>query len=610
MTRYDHTSRRRFLKGIAGMGAVGMFGQFVTGCAASTVASPREEVLLAPGPEVDLKLARQRIEVAGQSAWATTINGGIPGPVIRLKEGQDVILRVENLLEDTSSIHWHGLLVPYQMDGVPGVSFEGISPGETFEYTFPIRQSGTYWYHSHSGFQEQTGIYGAIVVDPAEPSSYGETREHVVVLSDWTFEDPRRVYTNLKKYGGYYNFQRQTLANLGAHAARTGGVFDAIRERFSWARMRMDQTDLSDVTGITYTYLMNGLSPGENWHGLFSPGERVRLRLVNASAATFFDVRIPGLEMTVIEVDGMPVEPVQVDELRIAIAETYDVLVEPNREAYTLFAEAMDRSGFARGTLATTPRASAPIPERRVRPLLTMTDMGMAHGAMGHDMSQGESGGMTHSEHEMSDARVSHGSSMKMEHVHGEMEMSKAPPVCGTWVDGVFEHGSDEHGPGNIMVAQRAKTRLDDPGPGLRDAPWRVLTYGQLRRATPSSSTEPPTREIELHLTGNMERYMWSFDGVQYEAGMPAVTMKKGERVRVVLINDTMMAHPIHLHGMFFELDVGACERNPLKHTVSVGPSERVSFLVTAEEVGRWAFHCHVLYHMMGGMFRVVEVLP
>lgn len=596
-------TRRVFLRRLGGVGAAAFLGRFTTGCATPRATAGRRELLQISGPRLELELAHQRIEVAGKPTWATTINGGIPGPEIRLKEGQDAILRVKNTLEETSSIHWHGLLVPYRMDGVPGVSFEGIPAGETFEYRFPIRQSGTYWYHSHSGLQEQTGIFGPLIIEPNTPSPYGEAREHTIMLSDWTFEDPNRVFTNLKKYGGYYNYQRQTLANLGAHGERAGGLAEALGQRFSWAGMRMDPTDLSDVTGITYTYLMNGRSPDQNWRGLFARGERVRLRIINAAAATYFDVRIPGLEMTVVEVDGQPVEPVKTDEFRIGIAETYDVLIEPSADAYTLFAEAMDRSGFARGTLATSQDATALVPERRARALLTMADMGMAHGAMGHDVKEGASS-PSHTAHDMSAPK------MKGMGEHKGMEMASQERVCGRWVEGVAEHGSDRHGPGNVMVAAIARTRLDDPGPGLRDAPWRVLTYAQLRRVTPMSSVVPPTREIELHLTGNMERYMWSFNGVQYEAGMPDITMKKGERVRFTLINDTMMAHPIHLHGMFFELDVGACERNPLKHTVNVGPAQRISFLVTAEEVGRWAFHCHVLYHMMGGMFRVVEVKP
>ena len=538
---------------------------------------------------------------------ATTVNGGIPGPEIRLREGQDITLRVSNALGEDTSIHWHGLLVPPEMDGVPGVSFPGIPPATTFEYRFPVRQSGTYWYHSHSGFQEQTGIYGPLIIEPREPEPYDYQREFTIVLSDWTFENPHRVLANLKRYGGYYNFQRRTLANLGDEGP------GALADRFSWARMRMDASDISDVTGATYTFLMNGLSPDENWRGLFEPGERLRLRFINASAATYFDVRIPGLPMQVIQADGMPVVPVETDEFRLAIAETLDVIVAPTGAAHTVFAEAMDRSGHARGTLVTGPEATAPVPSRRPRPLLTMADMGMDHGDMsgmdhvapsGSDHGGSDQGAMPGMDHSAMPG-MDHGGMHSTQHGHASGELG---PACRENLDMVARHDDDGHGAGNAMVAETARSRVSEPGVGLGQDGWRVLTYSQLRRATPGEGGAPVTRTIELHLTGNMERYMWSFDGEQYRHDMPDIVLHHGERVRFVLINDTMMAHPIHLHGMFFELDVGACEHNPLKHTVNVQPAERTSFVVTAQEVGRWAFHCHILYHMEAGMFRVVEV--
>jgi CopA family copper-resistance protein len=510
------------------------------------------------GPTIDLAVATTRVRIGGRAAEATTVNGGVPGPEIRLREGQDAVLRVRNGLQEDTSIHWHGLLVPPGMDGVPGVSFDGIPPGETFVYRFPIRQSGTYWYHSHSGFQEQTGIYGPLVIEPASPEPHAYDREYTIVLSDWTFENPSRVLANLKRYGGYYNFQRRTLANLGDEAGRMG-FWSAVSDRFRWARMRMDSTDISDVTGVTYTYLFNGLAPDENWRGIFNPGERVRLRFINASAATYFDVRIPGLRLKVIQADGMNVSPVDVDEFRLAIAETLDVLVEPVETAYTVFAEAMDRSGFTRGTLATGPDVIAAIPARRPRPLLTMADMGMDHGAMG-----GEHAGHSAQGHGSPDAQPATAPSG---HASMSHEPSPAGPTqhqghnmarkCSAALAVVSRHGDDEHGAGNAMVAAVARSRVSDPGVGLRDTSWQVLTYANLRRATPGAKTAPePSREIELHLTGNMERYMWSFDGEQYRHDMAPISLRHGERVRFVLINDTMMAHPIHLHGMFFELEV------------------------------------------------------
>ena len=607
--------RRQFLKTSIRAGGALLLGRFVTGCATSgAVARMRRSLVTARGESIDLHIAETRVAIAGGRATATTINGGVPGPELRLREGQDVLLRVHNGLDVDTSIHWHGLLVPPEMDGVPGVSFPGIRPGTTFEYRFPIRQSGTYWYHSHSGFQEQTGIYGPIVIEPREPEPYDYQREFTIVLSDWTFENPHRVLANLKRYGGYYNYQRRTLANLGDEAERMG-FWGALGDRLSWGRMRMDASDISDVTGATYTFLMNGLSPDENWRGMFRPGERVRLRFINASAATYFDVRIPGLPMQVIQADGMPVAPVETDEFRLAIAETLDVLVEPTRAAYTIFAEAMDRSGHARGTLATDQLATAPVPGRRPRPLLTMADMGMDHGGMegmDHSAMPGMGASAAPATSQESQSGPNHGGMEGMDHSAmpgmGASIASDSGARCRKNLDVAARHNSDGHGAGNTMVAEVARSRISEPGAGLGKDGWRVLTYSQLRRATPGAADPRATRTVELHLTGNMERYMWSFDGEQYHPDMPDIVLRYGERVRFVLINDTMMAHPIHIHGMFFELDVGACESNPLKHTVNVQPAERTSFVVAANEVGRWAFHCHILYHMDAGMFRVVEV--
>lgn len=513
----------------------------------------------------DLDIAHTSLPIGGRRAAAVTINGSIPGPLLRFKEGESAVLRVSNRLAEDTSIHWHGIILPNRMDGVPGVTFDGIRPGETFTYEYPVRQAGTYWYHSHSGFQEQLGVYGPMILDPAEPDPFEYDREYVVLLSDWTFEDPHDVMGHLKKMGGYYNYQRRTA----------GGFFGDAADRLRWGRMRMDPTDLADVTGATYTYLMNGMPPGGNWSGLFRPEERVRLRFINAGAATYFDIRIPGLPMTVVQADGQNVQPVTVDEFRIAIAETYDVIVQPTQDhAYAIFAETMDRSGYASGTLAPRIGMSAPLPPRRRRPVRTMGDMGMNMAGMampGMDMP-----GMDHAGHDMGAA-------------------AEVP------------HGPDRHGTGNAAVPEMTRRRLDDPGVGLEEAGHRVLVYSDLRSTTPWPDTRVPGREIELHLTGNMERYMWSFDGKKFTQSPAPIPFVMGERLRVTLVNDTMMEHPIHMHGMWMLLETGADAMDPRKHTVNVKPAERLSFLVTVDAPGKWALHCHILYHMEAGMFRVIK---
>lgn len=559
--------------------------------------TPQRPVVWGPA---DLFIERQSIRVDGRDTSAVTVNGSVPGPTLRFTEGDDAILRVQNRLDVDTSIHWHGLILPPPMDGVPGVSFRGIAPGETFTYQFPIRQSGTYWYHSHSGFQEQLGVFGALVIEPQEPEPHTWDVEHVILLSDWTFENPMRILARLKKSSGYYNFQKQTIAQDGLAAIA--------KNRVRWGAMRMDPTDIADVTGATYTYLMNGKGPESNWTGLFKPGQTLRLRIVNAGAASYFDFRIPGLPMTVVQADGQNVEPVTVDEIRVAIAETYDVLVTPgDAQAYTLFAEAMDRSGYARGTLATAEGLSASIPERRVRPLLTMEDMGMA------GMSGMAMGG---------DARQPDGD---MKSMPGMPEGPKRPPAHGMdpadmggmenapgspWWALPVEHGPDDHGPGNTRVAQTTRGRLDEPGIGLDDATHRVLVYTDLRRLVPGDDQRAPERVIEMHLTGNMERYIWGFDGKKYSEASEPIPFHYGERLRITFVNDTMMNHPIHLHGMWMELVNGAGKHKPRKHTINVKPAERVSVDITVDAPGRWAMHCHILYHMDTGMFRVVEVSP
>ncbi len=562
------------------------------------------EVQVPTDSALNLTIDRSRMNVAGrQTKSAITVNGTIPGPVLRMREGQDVVIHVQNRMEDEdTSIHWHGLVVPMDMDGVPGVSFPGIKPGETFTYRYRVRQSGTYWYHSHSGLQEQLGHYGALIIDPADREPFEYDREFVVVLSDWTFENPYRVLEKLKTFEGYYNYQRPTIANLLADN-QPKDLWTVLRQRLQWDRMRMDPTDIADVTGATYTYLMNGRSPEENWTAIADPGERVRLRLINAATMTYYDFRIPGLPMTVVAADGQNIKPVETDELRIAVAETYDVLVTiPDDRAYTLFAETMDRSGYARGTLTTQPGMSAAIPPRRQRPMRTMADMGMADSSMSMDSmdmpGQPTNKGAAHSDsagHDM--APKPHGAA------HGP-----TPLPTEDLLESVM-HGPDDHGPGNSMTAMMPFRRYAEPGIGLGNDGWRVLRYADLRALRPLPDRRAPDRQFDLHLTGNMGRYIWGFDGKKFsEDGM--IRFAYGERVRINMINDTMMEHPIHLHGMWMDLYAGGTlEDNPRKHTVSVKPGELLSVDISADAPGQWAFHCHLLYHMDMGMFRTVAVV-
>jgi CopA family copper-resistance protein len=563
---------------------------------------------------MELAIRGERLEIAGGVGSGITINDTIPGPLIELHEGHEALLRVTNHLPEDSSIHWHGILLPCHVDGVPGVTFPGIKPGDTFEARFPVRQSGTYWYHSHSGLQEQSGVFGPLVIHPAKPDPFTYDRDYVVMLSDWTFEDPHRILAKLKKMNDYYNFQQRTMGDFLQDVSNTG-LLDTVRDRLSWAAMRMNPADILDITGYTYTYLLNGVHPDGNWTGVFTPGERIRLRFINGSAMTYFNVRIPDLPMTVVAADGSNVEPFEVDEFQIAVAETYDVVVEPQARAYTLFAESMDRSGYARGTLAPREGMAAAIPALRARPLRTMVDMGMDMD-MGMGKDKDKDMDMDHDMAGMSDAPVERQEDVAPTHPghpgtkmpdhegsgSGHAAMTAAGPV-------VARHGPDGHGPGNAAVAEVQRNRLGEPGAGLESVDHRVLVYQQLRSLDSRPRAEkPPDREIELHLTGNMERFMWSFDGRKFSEVDGPIELQYGERVRLILVNDTMMEHPIHLHGMFMELQNGHGERTPLKHTISVKAAERLSVLIDAVEPGPWAFHCHFLYHMELGMFRVVRV--
>ncbi len=588
------------------------------------------------GSEFDLAIARSSVEIGGRSRRATTVNGTLPGPVLRWREGDTVTLRVANRMDEASSIHWHGIVLPSNMDGVPGLSFDGIAPGSSYTYRFKVRQHGTYWYHSHSSLQEQTGVYGPLIIDPAQPEARRCERDYVVMLSDWSDEDPRRIKSRLKKQSNYYNFHQRTLVDLFRDARRDGWRA-TLADRRMWSAMRMSPTDLSDVGGYTYTYLVNGAAPDDNWTGLFNPGERVRLRFINASAMSYFDVRIPGLRMTVVAADGQDVEPVAVDEFRIAVAETYDVVVEPgSAEAYTIFAQSMDRSGYARATLARREGLAAPVPALDPRPLLTMTDMGMDHGAMAgmssdamQGMDHGAMAGMSSDAMQGMDhgamAGMSPDAMQGMDHGamagmspgamqgmdHGAIAAMSSDAMQGmdhSAMAGMPQHPATERGNPLVDAQAMAPTaRLDDPGVGLRDNGRRVLTYADLRSIFPDPDGRSPMRSIELHLTGHMEKFAWSFNGLKFSDAGP-IRLRYGERVRLVLVNDTMMAHPIHLHGMWSDLEDEAGRFQVRKHTIDMPPGTRRSYRVTADALGRWAYHCHLLFHMETGMFREVVV--
>jgi CopA family copper-resistance protein len=533
----------------------------------------------------DLEIDQKVVNITGRERTAVTINGAVPGPALRWREGEEVTLHVTNRLKEPTSIHWHGIIVPNSMDGVPGIGFEHIGPGETFTYLFRVKQSGTYWYHSHSGLQEQSGMYSPLLIDPAKPEPFRYDREYVVMLSDWTDEHPGRVLAKLKKQSGYYNFSKLTVLDFFRDVERSGWRA-TMSDRLAWGRMRMDPTDISDVTGYTYTFLVNGQPPQANWTAPFKPGERVRLRFINAASMTYFDLRIPGLKLEVVQADGRDVEPVTVDEFRIAVSETYDVMVEPQEDrAYTIFAEAMDRSGYARGTLAPRSGMEAPIPDMRPRPIRTMADMGMADSA--HVMTPNAQEKPT----PMPD--MDHGAV-------GQGEMGAVPDTTSSEAP-MVTHGPDTHGRGNSMVAMMPRSRLGEPGAGFEHARTRVLVYADLKAREPGYDLRKPEREIELHLTGNMDRYIWGFNGKKYSESSP-IRMRYGERLRVILVNDTMMEHPLHLHGMWMELDNGNGDHNPRKFTINVKPGERLSFLMTADALGTWPFHCHLGYHMAAGM--------
>jgi FtsP/CotA-like multicopper oxidase with cupredoxin domain len=561
-------SRRKFVQGVAAGGAL-----LATGLGYSSITrAGYQQPQILTGNHFAITIDYKNVNFTGADRIATAINGSVPAPVLRWRQGQRVTLDVTNNMAVDSSIHWHGLILPSAMDGVPGVSdnFQGIKPGETFRYEFDVQQSGTYWYHSHSGFQEQTGAYGAIIIDPIEPMPVSYDREHVILLSDWSDDDPEDIYATLKKMSHYYNRRERTVSDLWGEV-QEHGLSQTWNDRSMWNDMRMSDRDISDVTGYTYTYLMNGNSPADNWSGLFNKGERLLLRIINASAMTLFDVRIPGLKMTVVAADGQNVEPVTVDEFRIGVAETYDVLVTPDEDmAYSVFAQAIDRSGYAVGRLTSDLSLQADLPPMDYAPILTHGDMGM--------------GGMDHS---------------NMDHSNMSAEMM-------AMMAGGIKHAPTEYGPHVDMLAENPQYRLDDPGVGLRNNGRNVLTYADLHNLVPTPDPREPEREIELHLNGNMRRYMWSINGIKFADAEP-LRMKFGERLRITLVNDTMMNHPMHLHGVWSDLETGDDKFIPRKHTVIVQPGSKISYRVTADAMGSWAYHCHLLYHMPG-MFRQVVI--
>ncbi|MDX1497101.1 MAG: copper resistance system multicopper oxidase [Salinisphaeraceae bacterium] len=557
-------SRRQFIQGLGALGLAGLAGNLWIPAWARGAAQPQ----ILRGTEFDLNIGETAVNFTGTPRFAPTINGSIPGPTIRWREGDTVTLRVTNRLMHDTSIHWHGILLPANMDGVPGLSFKGIAPGETFTYQFKVKQSGTYWYHSHSMFQEQTGLYAPLIIEPREPEPFSYDRDYVVMLSDWTDEDPKRLFAKLKKQSDYYNFNQQTLGDLWQDIQQNG-LNSTVENRKRWGEMRMMPTDLADVSAYTYTYLMNGITPSGNWTGLFKKGEKIRLRFINGAAMTFFDVRIPGLKMTVVAADGQNIHPVSVDEFRIGVAETYDVIVEPESDTpYTIFAQSQDRSGYARGSLTPHAGLQAAVPETDPRPLLTMADMGHGHdSAMHHSMHGG----------------------------HNHQGNSLTHP------------SSEQNNPFVDMQTMAPEPRLDDPGIGLRDNGRKVLTYADMHSLFEDPDGRDPGREIELHLTGHMERYVWSFNGIKFADAEP-LRLKYGERVRIKLVNDTMMEHPIHLHGVWSDLEDEHGHFLVRKHTVNMPPGTVRSYRVTADALGRWAYHCHLMYHMEAGMFREVRI--
>lgn len=595
-----HIPRRRFVQGLIAGGVLAAFPSILysaSSLAAGNITGNTPEL---SGKVIELVIDESPVNFTGVIRMATTVNGSIPAPTLRLIEGDYVTIKVTNKLSVPSSIHWHGIILPYQMDGVPGISFKGIMPGETFVYKFKLQQSGTYWYHSHSGFQEMTGMYGALIIEPREKDIITSDNEHIIQLSDWTDDDPMALFRQLKVQSDVFNFNQPTVPEFFDDVSNSG-VANALQRRKMWHKMRMNPTDLADLSASAMTFLMNGSPPMANWRGLFKTGEKLRLRFINGSSNSFFDVRIPELKLTVVQADGQNVEPITVDEFRFGPGETYDVIVEPKNDAYTIFAQSMDRSGYAKGTLSVAPGIDAPTPTLDPVEWLTMADMmgNMNHGGDHGAMSDMQMPGMDHGTMKMDHSQ--HGA-MAMD--HSKHDMSPNPlSVASTKV----RHAKTEYGASVDMRVDMPRINLDDPGIGLRKNGRRVLTLADLHSLDGITNQQEAEAEIELHLTGNMERYSWSFDGLEFGKSSP-VHMKHNQRIRVILQNDTMMTHPMHLHGMWSDLENGQGDVQVRRHTIPVQPAQRISFLTTPHDVGRWAWHCHLLFHMDAGMFREVVV--
>lgn len=583
----NNMNRRTFVKGVL---ATSIIASIPINLSANSKISTRKKTIELSGNTFNLSIEKIAVNVTGNPSIAKTVNGMLSGPTLRWKEGDTVTINVTNNLNEDTSIHWHGIILPASMDGVPGFSnFNGIKPGETFTYKFPILQSGTYWYHSHSGFQEQEGVFGAIIIEPKIKDPYEYDREYVISLSDWSDEKPSSVYRKLKLSASYYNFKQRTVGDF-FDEVKEKGFFEAFSERKMWNEMKMTDRDISDVSGYTYTYLMNGENPATGFKALFKNGEKIRLRFINSAAMTFFDVRIPGLKMTVVAADGNNVQAVSIDEFRIGVAETYDVIVEPEEnKSYAIFAQSIDRSGYALGALTFDEKVIAQTPQMDTFPILTHADMGMggtSDNNSEHDMSTMETQKPT-----MNHSMMGHDMSTMNSNQKKEIPITKLEESTGVQVD---------------AVAMNPQYRLSDPGVGLRNNGRRVLTYADLKSLTPTTNDKYPDREIILRLTGNMERYMWSINGITYKDAKP-LEFKYGERLRITYINDTMMNHPMHLHGMWSDLETGDDNYLPRKHTIVVQPGSKISFRVNVDAKGSWAYHCHLLYHMTD-MFRKVIV--
>lgn len=596
-------TRRQLLQGLLLGGVTSALPASLNAQSSIIAQAARGTAPVIHGPVVDLVVEEARVNFTSESRIVNTINGSIPAPTLKFREGDEVTIRVTNRLRVQTSIHWHGIILPFNMDGVPDISFNGIAPGETFTYRFKLEQSGTYWYHSHSGFQEMTGMYGALIIEPREAEEHPVERDYIVQLSDWTDEDPHRVFNKLKIQSDLYNFNKPTVGDFFNDVAN-GSLGLALDKRRMWNQMRMNPTDLADLSTATLTYLMNGSPANANWTAIFTPGERVRLRIINASSNTLFDVRIPGLPMQVVQADGQNVRPVTVDEFRFGPGETYDVIVEPTQDAHTIFAQSIDRSGYVRGTLAVRADLEASVPPLDEFEPLSMMDMMGDMSAMA-GMDHGDSAAV-HSGHAAPVAVVDHSAhaapAATVDHSGHDMPASPLALPSKT-----VRHASTEYGPTVDMRVEMPRTNLDDPGIGLRNNGRRVLTLADLRSLEPLENSTVPAREIELHLTGNMERYSWSFDGLEFGDSTP-IHMRKDELVRIILQNDTMMTHPMHLHGMWSDIENIDGELLSRRHTILVHPAQRISFLTTPRDVGQWAWHCHLMFHMDAGMFRKVIV--